>query len=74
MADEDDVSHQQYRADLADFRADMARFREEVRTDLAAIRVDIAHMEVRVTRWVPIAAGIGGLLGGLIAAATKIFG
>jgi hypothetical protein len=59
---------------MTGFCADLARFREEVRTDLAAIRVDIAQIEVRVTRWVPIAAGIGGLLGGLIAAAAKIFG
>jgi hypothetical protein len=41
MAEEDYVSYDKYRADLADFRADLARFREEVRGELAAIRTEL---------------------------------
>ena len=67
MAEEDFVSYDQYRADFADFRADMARFREDVRTDLAAMRVEMAS---RLPRW----AFFGGLAGGLVAAAFRLFG
>ena len=70
---------------MADFRREWAEFRAEMRTELASmrrdmttelssVRVEMAQMEVRLTRWVPIAAGIGGLLGGLIAAAARLFG
>lgn len=85
MAESEYVTYDRYRADMADFRRDWTEFRAEMRaefaamrreltTELAGMRVDMAQMEVRVTRWVPIAAGIGGLLGGLVAAAAKIFG
>lgn len=50
MAEEEFVSYDKYRADLADFRSDMARFREEVRGELSSLRVDMASMETRLTR------------------------
>ena len=46
MADEEYVSYDKYRADLADFRADMARFREEVRAELGGIRAEISGIKV----------------------------
>ncbi len=66
LAEQEYVTYDKYRADLADFRADMARFREE-------IRVDLANLELRLVRWLLVAAVIGGLVGGLIAAVSQLF-
>jgi hypothetical protein len=74
MAEEDFVSYDQYRADLADFRADMARFREDVRTELAAMRVEMAGMRVEMASRLPRWAFFGGLAGGLVAAAFRLLG
>jgi hypothetical protein len=43
LAEEEYVSYDKYRADLADFRADMARFREEVRGELGSLRLDMTR-------------------------------
>ncbi len=82
---EDFVPYDQYRADLADFRADMARFREEVRGDLsemgqgmttlrAELLMHMAQLETRLMRWMLVAAGLGGVVGGLMAAVAKLWG
>jgi hypothetical protein len=41
MAEEQYVTYDKYRADLADFRSDMARFREEIRTEITNFRAEI---------------------------------
>jgi hypothetical protein len=56
-----------YRAYLAYLGADLAQWR-------ADLTQQMAQMELRLTRWMLVAAGIGGLLGGLIAAVSKLFG
>ena len=81
---EEYVSYDKYRADLADFRADIARFREETRGDISGMRQDMttlraelltnmAQLETRLMRWMLVAAGLGGIVGGLIAAVAKLF-
>jgi hypothetical protein len=64
---EEYITVDKYRADLADLRADLAQWR-------ADLTQQMAQMELRLTRWMLVAAGIGGLLGGLIAAVSKLFG
>ena len=80
MAEPEYVSYDKYRADLADFRADMSRyqaemasFREEVRASLSETHVRMAQMEMRLMRWMLVAAGLGGVVGGLIAAVARLF-
>jgi len=84
MAEPEYVSYDKYRADLADFRADMSRFREEMRTDMAEMRTEVrtgfagidvrmAQLEMRLMRWMLVAAGLGGVVGGLIAAVARLF-
>ena len=80
---ESSSSYDKYRADLADFRADMSRyeanmaqFREELRTDMQELRTELrtgmANLELRLVRWLLIAAAVGGLIGGLIAAVARL--
>ena len=82
---EEYVSYDKYRADLADFRADMAAFREELRGEVSGISqnmttlraellTNMAQLETRLMRWMLVAAGLGGVVGGLIAAVSKLFG
>ncbi len=66
MAEEEYITHDKYRADLADLRDDLAQWRADLTTSMA-------QMELRLTRWMLVAAGIGGLVGGLVAAISKIF-
>ena len=61
------ITVDKYRADLADLRTDLAQWR-------ADLTQQMAQMELRLTRWMLVAAGSGGLLGGLIAAVSKLFG
>ena len=80
---EEYVSYDKYCADLADFRSDMASFREEVRGELSGVRQDMttlraellthmAQLETRLVRWLLVAAALGGLVCGLIAAVGKL--
>jgi hypothetical protein len=48
MAEEQYVTYDKYRADLADFRSDMARFREEIRSDLSGMKIEIAHLKTEM--------------------------
>jgi hypothetical protein len=57
---------------VADFRADLAQFRQEVRTTLNETNRRIVQMETRLQRWMLIAAGTVGLIGGLIAAVAQL--
>ena len=51
MAEEEYVSYDKYRADLADFRADMARFREEMRGGLATLRTEMYRLHAQTIIW-----------------------
>lgn len=76
---EEDTDYNQYEAGLADFRAGMAQVREKVfsslgNTDvlinkmeikLGLMDVRLVQLEMRLWRWLLVAAVVGGLLGGL---------
>jgi hypothetical protein len=74
---EDVVTRDALAAVLAEQRAEWAEFRADMRERLATLETrldrDLAQMEIRLTRALPTWAFLGGLAGGLIAAAAKIF-
>ena len=62
---------------LAETRAEMHKelsgMRVEMHKELSGVRIDMANLRAEYGRLIPLYAGIGGLAGGLIAAAIKIF-
>jgi hypothetical protein len=73
---EDFITHDQYRADVADFRSDMARFREGVRADLGQIRGEVKDLRVELykatwdqTKWL---CGVVIVTAGVALAVAKL--
>jgi hypothetical protein len=66
MAEEQYVTYDKYRADLADFRSDMARFREEIRVEIANtrgdLRTEMSRLHSQTIVWV----------GGMLAASVTL--
>ncbi len=62
------------RQEMADLRTEMRTGFAEIRTQFAEQRAAYASRETRVTRLMLTGGALGGLAGGLIAVAAKIFG
>ena len=62
-----------HQADLAT-KADLAQAEARIRADIGTLvtKAEMAQLETRLTRLVLLGAGVGGLVGGLIAAVTKL--
>lgn len=80
MAEPPYVTRDELRAELAEFHKDWAGMRQEwgelrgeLRAEFALMRKDMADLRADLAFRLPVWAFIGGLAGGLIAAAAKIF-
>ena len=71
---EEYITRDELRANLAEMRGDWAEFRADIMMEFSTLRKDMADMRADLAFRLPLWAFIGGLAGGLIAAAAKIFG
>lgn len=66
------------RTDIQELRTELRGEGAGMRQDMISLRAELltnmAQLETRLMRWMLVAAGLGGVVGGLSAAVSKLFG
>lgn len=74
MTDTAYVTRDELRAEMAEFRSEMHERFTHIERRFDHLDTQFVQLELRLTRQLGLFAFVGGLAGGLIAAAAKIFG
>ncbi|ETW95749.1 MAG: hypothetical protein ETSY1_29365 [Candidatus Entotheonella factor] len=64
------------RGEISGIRQDMTTLSAELRGEMTTLRAELltnmSQLETRLMRWMLVAAALGGLMGGLVAAVSKL--